>query len=293
MEIKNNTQAQYLPGLESIFPQYDAFIIDLWGVVHDGINPYPGTVDCLNRMIESGKSVTFMSNTPRPWNTVYQRLKDFKVNLEPEMILTSGDLVRSYLQEKTTIPGIVHKKYYHLGAHRNADILHEIQVELVDNIEEADKLLLTLYMDEGEDVTQYDAIFEKALARKLPLVCANPDKIVVNGPYNRYCAGFFAERYESKGGKVIYYGKPHPAIYEVALKKISEQGIQDLKRILMIGDTMDTDVAGAMGAGIGSALVLSGNASTLLKDNIKPHHTEALLKDYHYSPNWILDSLKW
>lgn len=293
MDVTNKIQAQYLSGLASIFNDYDAFIIDLWGVVHDGIHPYPGVVDCLNRMIRSQKSVVFMSNTPRPWTTVYQKLKSFDIALTPDMILTSGDLVRNYLQEKRTIPDIVHKKYYHLGAHRNTDILHEIQVDLVDDIEEADKLLLTLYMDEGEDTTQYDAIFDKALERQLPLVCANPDKIVVNGAYNRYCAGFFAERYESKGGKVIYYGKPHPAIYEVALKTIAEQGFSDLKRILMIGDTMDTDIAGAIGVGVGSALVLSGNASALLKDTIKPHHTEALLKEYHYSPNWVLESLKW
>lgn len=285
---------KYAVGLNEIFNHYDAFIIDMWGVVFDGVSPYPGAVDCLNHIIKSGKAVIFMSNAPRPGNLTVEKLLSFNVQATPEMVLTSGDVVRQYLQEASNVSIENRQKYYHLGAQRNQDILSGITIDLVDDIKEADKILLTAYLDEDEDLNQYDNLLKEAASNNLMAICANPDKIVINGNKNRYCAGIFAEKYEKIGGKVHYYGKPHPEIYKIAFQRLQPLGIQNKNKILMIGDTIDTDIAGAKIAGIHSALVLSGNTSILLQGNTSNLACiEALVEKYNTRPTWILEGLKW
>lgn len=293
MNVANHHPLKKVSGLHTIFEDYDAFIIDLWGVVHDGFNPYPGAVECLNHIIESGKPVIFMSNTPRPWTVVFEKLRGFDINLKPPMILTSGDLVRDYLLEKEKTDANHSETYYHLGAQGNTDILSGINIDLVDDIEKATKILLTLYVDEEEALSHYDLILKKGVDRKLEAICANPDKIVVNGDKNRYCAGVFAQRYEAMGGKVSYYGKPHAAIYQVALGRLESQGVYNRQRILMIGDTPDTDILGAIQAGISSALVLSGNTAIALNNDRSPKAIEALLEKQACEPSVILERLQW
>jgi HAD superfamily hydrolase (TIGR01459 family) len=191
------------------------------------------------------------------------------------------------------------KKLYYLGAKRNTDILAGLTVSTTENLDGADFVLLTAYMDEGEDLHQYDDFLKKAQSLKLPFICANPDKEISNGPKLRYCAGVIAEKYEKLGGTVYYYGKPHPAIYETAQQILKEQGIIDKSKLLMIGDTLETDILGARNVGIDSALVLEGNTARLLamagQGVSDPFKAEKYLKQHfekiNLYPTWVLSAI--
>lgn len=270
----------------SLAEHYEGFILDVWGVIHNGFKAYPEVVESINHLIELKKPIIFMSNAPRPGSVTIKKLLELGIQAKPSMILTSGDIVREELKPK--------QRFYHLGAERNQDLLAGIPVSVVDTLIDADFLLLTAYLDEGEDLNQYDDLLKQGVSLNIPAICANPDKIVINGNQNRYCSGIFAEKYERMGGKVYYYGKPYAKIYERALKQFKEQGINDKHQIIMIGDTLDTDILGANIAGIDSGLVLTGNMETLLseKNEIKVRSKAEVLQrifeEYEIAPTWVI-----
>jgi len=276
--------------------KYDAFIIDLWGVIHNGFVAYTGSVECINHLIEIGKPIIFMSNAPRPNTVVLKKLLELEINANLEMVLTSGDTTRIFLIEN--LIKTPNKKYYHLGAHRNTDLLIDINICLTEDIQQCDAILLTAYIDEHEDLEQFNDILKQAADLKIPIICSNPDKIVINGVKNRYCAGFLAEKYEMLGGTVYYYGKPHLTIYDIGLDKLKLKGIYDKNKILMIGDTLETDIQGAINVGIKSALVLTGNTNNLLiKYNqltkTKTETLKDLLDNYKIYPTHVISGLRY
>lgn len=274
--------------IKQLAQKYDAFLIDIWGVVHEGINPYPGAIECLHALISLNKSILFLSNAPRPGSVTLHKLLEFGLNATEEMIITSGDVVREQLLEfKDPIFKDFGKCFYHLGANRNTDILAGITADITLKLEEANFILLTAYIDEGEDLNQYDDFLKKAALLNIPAICANPDKIVIHGNKIRYCAGILAEKYQKMGGTVYFYGKPYLSIYEAAFKRLKEKGIYHKNKILMIGDTLETDILGANTATIDSALVLSGNTELLLA-NTKQTLSD-VIKKINVSPTWILE----
>lgn len=279
---------------QDISCKYDAFIIDLWGVIHDGFVAYTGSVESINHLIDIGKPIIFMSNAPRPNTVVLKKLLELKINANQDMVLTSGDTTRIFLAEN--LIKVPDKKYYHLGAHRNSDLLVDINICLTEDIKQCDAILLTAYIDENEDLNQFNHILKQAVDLKIPIICSNPDKIVINGVKNRYCAGFLAEKYEMLGGTVHYYGKPHLTIYDIGLHKLKSQGIYDKKKILMIGDTLETDIQGAINADIRSALVLTGNTNNLLKESkynklSKDQALKDLLNNHKIYPTHVIKGL--
>ena len=182
--MKNTIQ---ITTLDDILEKYDAFIIDIWGVIYDGVDPYPGSIEAINKLIAHNKSVTFLSNTPRPSDITNKKLSQWGINMDKASVYTSGDAVREQLQIwEDPIFRNLGKKFYHLGEERNKDILSGLNVSSVKTIEEADFILLTIYLDEGEDMEQYDPIFRKAKELNLPAICANPDIKVTNGDSIRY-----------------------------------------------------------------------------------------------------------
>lgn len=245
---------------QDLFNQYDAFLFDLWGVVHDGFEAYPGAVECINKLINLKKEIIFISNAPRPNTVSIQKLLELGIKVDLDMILTSGDVVRDRLKNQSDLFfKNVKMSCYHLGAERNQDLLKDIPIEVTDTLEEAGFLLISAFLEEEESLTQHDALLKKAVALNIPAVCANPDKVVVHGHKKRLCAGVISERLEFFGGKLHYYGKPHSAIFEDALIKLNKKGITNKKKIIMIGDTLETDIKGAYEMGIDSVLVPTGN----------------------------------
>lgn len=249
---------QFKPLVE-VMDQYDVFLFDLWGVIIEGEEVYEGVTKTINEII-SKKQVFFVSNAPRPSFYSFKRVASWGINAKPYMLMTSGEIARNWIMQKNlTNPAVI----YHLGADRNSDILSDLDHEITNDITNANILLLTLFRDEGEDLSEFDELLKIAAGSKLDIICANPDTIIPNRGKSRYCSGYFAEKIEHYGGKVLYSGKPHQEIYNQIFEKIPSV---PKNRVLMIGDTFETDIMGANKAGIDSALVMTGNANKFHND---------------------------
>lgn len=242
--------------------QYDMFIFDVWGVVVEGSQPYPGVAEVINRLSDEGKLVVFLSNAPRPSAASITKMStEFGVHAKEGYFFTSGQLALDIINNSALHFGVKDAKIYNIGSDRNNDILASVPNLEVTDISDANALLITAYRDEGEDIKAFDSLLKQASIMNLPAICANPDIKIINGTKWRYCAGYFARKYEELGGTVIYTGKPHSLIYEKMAASFYEKRINiPRSRIVMVGDTFETDILGANRFGIESALVMTGNA---------------------------------
>jgi HAD superfamily hydrolase (TIGR01459 family) len=241
---------------QAISANYEVFLFDVVGVIHNGVEAFPYAIEAVNS-IPRDKKVIFLSNMPRPGAQTREKLINLGIN-RPFEVLTSGDVTRELLL--TTYAG---KKIYHWGAERNSDIDAGLKLNLVENIEESELVLLTAFLREGDDEIPHNDLIDKIIQSNIPVLCANPDKIAMHGGTAIHkCAGSIAEKIIAKGGKVTFLGKPDPFVYEIILEKLPSV---DLSKVLMIGDTIETDVVGAKQAGIDSLLVLTGNTGNGLR----------------------------
>lgn len=244
-----------LEGVAPMAHRYRAWACDIWGVVHNGVEAYQAAVDALTRYRAQGGAVALITNAPRPSGEVAQQLDAFGVPADAyDTIVTSGDVTRTAITEEGAA------LVYHLGPERDAPLYQGLAIELVD-IGEADSILCTgLFDDETEGPEDYEEVLEEASERDLVMFCANPDKVVQRGDHLIYCAGALAEAYEAFGGRVIYAGKPHAPIYQLALTRLEEFcGTKPgAGEILVIGDGADTDLAGAAAQGFSALFVTGG-----------------------------------
>ena len=256
---------------------YDVILFDLWGVIVEGEETYPGVIDAVNEVMKK-KEVVFLSNAPSPDFVVAKNLGNWGLlHVTPENVLTSGDIARRIIEESKLLSGKEIPLVYHLGADRNNNILIEIKHELTEDINKADIMLLSLYRDNHEDINEFNELLKNAAQRpEMLILCSNPDTTIPKHGILRYCAGHFAGIIESFGGEVIYTGKPKSIIYDEVLKRHSKT---KLDRILMVGDTFETDILGANKAGIHSALVMTGNANNFHKMHCKMEDKLAALHD--------------
>ena len=245
-----------LKDIFSVMNDYDAFLFDLWGVIIEGNALYPGVVDNINKVLKQ-KKVFFVSNAPRSSTSSHEVITSWGINATPEMVITSGEVARQAIIASDTELGIKNPVIYHLGADRNDYIINDLNYSTTTNIKEANILLLTIYRDENENLEEFDDLLETAVKQGIVIICANPDIIAPNHQVIRYCAGYFSAKIERFGGKVLYTGKPYSEIYNKVLNQLQHL---PKDRILMIGDTFETDILGANKVGIDSALVLTGNA---------------------------------
>jgi HAD superfamily hydrolase (TIGR01459 family) len=252
---------QFKP-LHDALDDYDLLLFDLWGVVIEGTQLYAGVIDALNDII-GRKKVIFLTNAPRPDAIVARNLGNWGIKgVTPEMVVSSGGVARDLMKKHVKFSEGL--KIFHLGADRNQDILLDIEHEPVTDLAQADILLLSLYKDEHENINEHDELLMQAAQKPgLMSICCNPDTIIPVHGMKRYCAGYFAKIIEAHGGHVTYTGKPNLPIYERVFIKYPNL---DKQRIVMIGDTFDTDILGAWRSGIHSALVLTGNALPLHAD---------------------------
>lgn len=244
--------------IKTLYDDYDVFLFDLWGVVIEGGVTYPGVVEQINELMQH-RQVFFVSNAPRPNYKILKNLRGFGLEIEdPNMIITSGDIARNMvLEAKISTAKGNDIAIYHLGSDRNDEILDNIAYKKTNSLDEADILLLTLYRDEHEDINEFNELLQHAARCDVISICANPDTTIPKHGSLRYCSGYFAEKIEQSGGNVIYTGKPKQEIYKQVFSYIPNVA---KNRILMIGDTFETDIQGAYDSGIHSALVLTGNS---------------------------------
>lgn len=233
--------------LHDISDQYDTYIVDLWGVVHNGYRLSPGVQETFTRLQEHDKKILLLSNAPRRKAPVQRQLEELGLSSSSYTDLyTSGEDAHHALKSNES-----QKKCFSFMA-SDADLLADSKIVLTDDITKAD-FFLNARMPSMTDAL-IEGYLKKALEQELPMICVNPDVSVVAGGEVLFCAGSLAERYEALGGEVSYHGKPHPSIY----KALQKRNVFDKSRTIAIGDALKTDILGAQNFGIDSILVLSG-----------------------------------
>ena len=234
---------------------YSAWLVDIWGVMHNGHRAFAPAVEATRSFREQGGMVVFLSNSPRPSPGVQEQLS--RLGVPPssyDATVTSGDLTRHELRKHK------HPHVFHLGPERDLPIFAGLDLTLVSK-DKAELIVCSgLFDDETETPEDYAGLLKELAAKKLPMICANPDHLVERGDKLVYCAGALAAIYEQMGGNVVYAGKPHAPIYELAQETIAGIAGRAVTKdeMLAIGDGVHTDVAGAAGFGIDSVFVASG-----------------------------------
>jgi len=235
--------------------RYDAVLCDVWGVVHNGVRAYADACDALARFRAGGGTAILISNAPRPREWVVRSLDRLAVPREAyDGLVTSGDVTQAFLKGH---PG---ETVFLIGPERDHSIFDGLAVTL-GALEAADYCVCTgLYEDERETPDDYADILARLRARKLFMVCANPDLVVERGDKLVYCAGAIADLYAAAGGEVIFAGKPYRPIYEqaLALAEAARGGPVKHHRLLAIGDSVRTDLKGAAAFGIDCLFVTAG-----------------------------------
>lgn len=282
-----------LTGLSSIIDRYDAIISDVWGVLHNGVQATPGAGEALKTARAHGKAVVLLTNAPRPPAPIRRQLTGFGVIEDiSDAIVSSGGVTRDLLTRRGDAP------FFHLGPARDKAIYEGLPARPVA-FEDAEYILCSgLFDDETEQAEDYRPMLEQALARKLPLICANPDLVVERGHDLLPCAGAIADLYEKMGGETVWVGKPHPLVYRYAREAIEQTLGRKVEpaRILCIGDALRTDVAGAIGAGHDCLMTLAGIHSQdihLRDGRFNRELLEALLATQQKRPIAAAISLVW
>ena len=247
-----------LPGLATLAPAYDGFILDLWGVVHDGVQPYPGARDCLEQLRAAGKRVVMLSNAPRRAGPVRRQL--LRMGIEETLydgVMTSGEATHLLLRDRPDDwSAALGRRVFHLGPDRDRNVLAGLDLELAETPEDATCVLNTGPDDHlnPTDPTVFDPALQICAGRRLPMICANPDLEVIRGGVRVLCAGAFAQRYATMGGDVRSVGKPDPLIYGPVLDILA----LPKSRVIAVGDALRTDIAGAAAIGVDSCWALGG-----------------------------------
>ena len=256
-----------LQGMRAVADCYDGYIVDLWGVVHDGVTVFPGVIDTLEKLRAFSKKVVFLSNAPRRAKVVELQLSGLGIPAKLHNgVMSSGEATWRHLRDQ---PDEWYKalgrRCFHIAPARDNQALQGLKFDEVASIESADFILVTGPRDSMISAEPYDDMLTIARERNLPMVCANPDREVIRGGIRQICAGTVAERYEAKGGNVRWHGKPDPSIYEQCFEML---GIKNKSKILGIGDSFATDIKGANAAGLDALLVAGGiHSDDLLRAN--------------------------
>ena len=266
-----------IEGLSSIAKDYDLFYIDLWGVVHNGIKLHDQAITTLKELLKMNKSFVLLTNAPRPNKTVRTILKT--MGMEEEIrnhIFSSGEAALNYLKKFYLL-----EKFFHIGPPRDFDLFNDFKDNQSKDLNDSQYLLCTgLFEEQGVDLNYYKELFKDHINKKM--ICTNPDLIVDRGEKRELCAGSVALVFEKMGGEVIYFGKPFPEVYNQA---INNEG----KRVLSIGDNLNTDIKGANLLNYNSLIISNG----VHRDEIKKEGIDLISKKYEVVVNFIQAELKW
>ncbi|MDC0436396.1 TIGR01459 family HAD-type hydrolase [Candidatus Pelagibacter sp.] len=264
-------------GLRSIVDNYDIFYIDLWGVVHNGIILHKKAIETLIEITKAKKKYVLLTNAPRPNNTVKIFLEKMKMDKEiREKVYTSGEAALSYLKKNH-----LNEIFYHIGPPRDFDLFINFEKNKTKNIDDSAYLLCTgLFENHDENLDYYKELLKKHINKKM--ICTNPDLIVDRGKKRELCAGSVALVFEKIGGEVIYFGKPFPEVYNQSIDNVG-------KKILSIGDNLNTDIKGANLLNYDSLLISNG----VHKNEINKDGIEKVSKEYEVVVNFIQSELTW
>lgn len=258
---------EHLTGFAPLAARYRGFILDLWGVIHDGVNPYPGAVDCLARLRALGRPTVLLSNAPRRAQAAQAAMRAMGIDDSLYTgILTSGEATHIALRDRTD-PwfGKLGRRLLHLGPVRDRNVFEGLDFDIVADPAAADFVLNTGPDDLGgpTEVADWEDLLQAFRRAGLPMICANPDLEVIRGGTRVICAGALTQRYEALGGDAKWVGKPDPAIYSPVLAMLGT----GTGETLAVGDALRTDIAGAASRGLASCWVLGGIHADELGDD--------------------------
>jgi HAD superfamily hydrolase (TIGR01459 family) len=269
----------------------DAWIVDIWGVMHNGARAYAQACDACCRFRAAGGSVAMLSNAPRPFAAVMCQLDALGVPRDAyDLGVTSGDMTRNMIADM--IASGQARPLLHIGPDRDKGLFAGLDVAFATPQAAAVIVCSGLFDDTKETPADYQALFAALLARGVPMICANPDIKVERGRTLVYCAGALAAAYETLGGSVVYTGKPHLAIYQRTLAEIARRRGQAVpkERVLAIGDGIETDLKGAYTAALRSVFIAS---AVHLPDGLSVRALDALFADRPFAPVAALAALAW
>jgi len=313
--------AEFFPSFSPLASRYDAFILDIWGVIHDGQKLYPDAAECLKKLREAGKKIVLLSNAPRRALVAAEGLLRMGVAVGAyDALITSGETAYQWLANSSVechsresgnpsekvisrqtallldarLRGHDNNKYIYIGLERDRGILDGLPYQETDNPAEAHFLIIAHTFYDNQPMSELEPLLARCLKAGLPALCINPDTEVVRQNGERvYCAGVIAAEYAARGGQVIYFGKPHKIVYEACFKALS--GI-DPSRILAVGDNLATDIQGAAQTGLKCALVTGG----ILKEKLGEPGTKAyakscaaLFEQAKAGPDYVIPAFKW
>ncbi len=280
---------QILSTASALAGDYDLWLSDIWGVVHNGVAAYPHAVDALQSFRRQGGRVVLITNAPRPRASVIDQLARLRVPTDAyDAIVTSGDVTRALVAK------LGGKVIYQLGPEKDLGIYAGSSVTLGE-AREAEAVVCTGLLDDSTETPEnYRDLLMDFQHRGLEMICANPDLVVEYGDRILYCAGSLAKLYEEVGGTVVYAGKPYPPIYEMALGEAAALGGRpvDRTKVLAIGDGVRTDIAGAHRFGIPSVFIPSAvdaGAGRALDEGL----LDELFAGLPHRPSWALPGLRW
>ena len=244
-------------GFSDLSDSYSAFILDQWGVLHDGKAPYPGVLETLDELKKRNKQIAVLSNSGKRADATLTRLK--KIGFKSthfDHIVTAGEMAWQALKDRQIdYFRELGTKCLYFSHDNDTAFLDGLDLTVVDNAADAEFVLITGSDAPKKTMSDYEPLLKAASARGLKAVCANPDMVAIVGDAEYFGAGAIAKRYEDFGGVVTYIGKPYPAIFKYTISLLG--GVLPAST-LVVGDAMGHDIAGAVRADIDSCLIASG-----------------------------------
>jgi HAD superfamily hydrolase (TIGR01459 family) len=274
-----------IPGVRALCKRFDAYLVDVWGVLHDGGSAYPGAVDCLERLARQGRRVVILSNAARRTDRIAAELAEHGIG--PDLychIVSSGELVWRRLRAADNDYG---RHCYYLGPARSRSLLAGLDLDLVENLERADFILNAGAEGDVPDATGYRDLLAHAAAAGVPMLCANPDRVAIRRGVMGISAGAIAEAYTALGGRVESLGKPQSAIYAEARKL---PGMKSAS-LLAVGDGIQTDILGGHEAGLSTLLITGGIHGEELRS--LSGSMAALCALYGIAPDYFCERFAW
>jgi HAD superfamily hydrolase (TIGR01459 family) len=261
-----------IKGISDLVSEYDLFIVDAWGVLHEGARPFEHVEETLKRLKALGKTVIIVTNSPSRKRNTIKDLDERGISRDLYSDLVSSGEISYLLMEQRLREKTLPKKCFFLGQEKHLHLTEGLDVRLVSDPEEGSFFLNTGPKNPSDSLDLYEDLLATACARSLEMICVNPDRISIFQGQRRLCAGMLAELYEKLGGRVSSIGKPFPSIYRHILKGVSQ-------RAVAIGDSLETDIQGGVRAQIDTILVFTGVTTKEM-----PLHPE---------PTYCMEELRW
>lgn len=285
--------ATQIEALSAIVDRFDHVLLDQWGTLHEGGAVFPAARDCVARLRSAGKQVLVLSNSGKRARSNEERLE--RLGLAPtayDGILTSGEVTWSGLRVRAREPfAALGRSCLLITRSGDHSIVDGLDLAVVADVQKADFILLGGLDDHVAEPEHWRDYLTSAVARRLPMLCANPDLTMISGQRLIPAPGALAKFYEALGGDATYVGKPYAPIFDAALERL---GQPDPKRVLMIGDSLDHDVAGARAAGMLTLLLTSGVHRETLATAPDPTAAARLLaRSESQTPHWMMSHLAW